>query len=120
MNDRQQTQPVDPAELPEAITRYLDARQVQDTPRALSAFAADAVVIDEGKTYTGSKATEKWMTEVATKYTYTVQLIAAERTDSSCYVVTNHLEGDFPGGEVDLRFQFTLEGGLIKNLTIEP
>jgi hypothetical protein len=34
--------------------------------------------------------------------------------------VTNHLEGDFPGGEVDLRFQFTLEGGLIKNLTIEP
>ena len=49
MNDRQQTQPIDPAELPEAITRYLDARQVQDTPRALSAFAADAVVIDEGK-----------------------------------------------------------------------
>jgi hypothetical protein len=34
--------------------------------------------------------------------------------------VTNHLEGDFPGGVVDLRYRFVLAGGLIAELEIAP
>jgi hypothetical protein len=34
--------------------------------------------------------------------------------------VVHHLEGDFPGGSVDLRYQYTIRGGLISALTIAP
>ena len=36
------------------------------------------------------------------------------------YVVSTHLEGDFPGGEVDLAQSFTLVDGLISDLTTRP
>jgi ketosteroid isomerase-like protein len=118
MND--QAQSADPAELPETITRYLDAHRVHDTSTALGAFAGDAVVVDDGKTYAGTAAIERWLTAAASEYTYTTELTAAHRIDASHYVVTNHLEGDFPGGQVDLRYRFTFHDGLIDDLTIEP
>jgi hypothetical protein len=34
--------------------------------------------------------------------------------------VTNHLEGDFPGGVVDLRYRFLLADNLIADLEIAP
>jgi len=34
--------------------------------------------------------------------------------------VRQHLEGDFPGGEVDLHYRFTLSGASIGGLVIEP
>ena len=34
--------------------------------------------------------------------------------------MTNHLEGNFPGGTADLRFQFFVSGGRIASLTIQP
>ena len=36
------------------------------------------------------------------------------------YIATHRLEGNFPGGVVDLRYQFTLRGGHIELLVIEP
>jgi hypothetical protein len=35
-------------------------------------------------------------------------------------VAVHHLEGDFPGGVVDLRFRFTLREGRIAELVIKP
>ena len=35
------------------------------------------------------------------------------------WLVTNHLEGNFPGGEVDLCYQFQLQGDRIVKLVIE-
>jgi hypothetical protein len=34
--------------------------------------------------------------------------------------VSNHLSGNFPGGEVDLRYRFRLADGLIQELQIAP
>jgi hypothetical protein len=34
--------------------------------------------------------------------------------------VLNHLEGDFPGGVVDLRYKFVLSTELIAELVIAP
>ena len=45
--------------------------------------------------------------------------IGAEKTDDEHYTAINHLEGDFPGGVVDLRFRFTLRDGRIASLVIE-
>jgi hypothetical protein len=100
-------------DLPEAVTRYLDDRDK-------SVFTDDAVVTDDGHAHTGIAAVETWLARTASEYTYTVEVTGAQRIDAANYLLTTHLEGDFPGGQADLRHHFTIHDGLIKNLTIEP
>jgi hypothetical protein len=40
--------------------------------------------------------------------------------DDEHWVVVNHLEGDFPGGAVDLAYRFTLVADRIGELVIAP
>jgi hypothetical protein len=40
--------------------------------------------------------------------------------DHDSYLVNVRLDGNFPGGTVDLRFTFTLAGERITRLRIEP
>ncbi len=54
----------------------------------------------------------------AGEYTYTIELTGAEKIDDEHYTAINHLEGDFPGGVVDLHFRFTLRDGRIARLVI--
>lgn len=60
------------------------------------------------------------MADAATEFTYTTELTGAQQTDETRYVATHHLEDNFPGGTVDLRYRFTLRGDLIECLVIEP
>ncbi|MFD9219227.1 nuclear transport factor 2 family protein [Streptomyces sp. NPDC060064] len=121
MNANQaQGRPIEPTALPEAITRYLKAHRAHDTATAITSFAADATVIDDGHTYNGSAAIEKWLTRSAGEYTYTIEITGAQEVDGTRYIATHRLEGNFPGGVVDLRYQFTLRGGHIELLVIEP
>ncbi|MEV4504179.1 nuclear transport factor 2 family protein [Streptomyces klenkii] len=106
--------------LPEVITRYLTAHRAHDTAGAITAFTREATVIDDGNTYEGTEAIRGWLDRSATEFTYTIHLIGAQQTDATHYIATHHLEGDFPGGTIDLRYQFTLLDGLIERLVIEP
>ncbi|MFI7124763.1 nuclear transport factor 2 family protein [Nonomuraea sp. NPDC050153] len=106
--------------LPGTITAYLAAHRDADIAAQLGLFAADAAVVDEGHTHTGTTAIAAWMNRSAGAYTYTITPIAAEQSGEGDYTVTQHLAGDFPGGVVDLRFRFTLRAGLIRRLVIEP
>ena len=106
--------------LPPVITGYLAAHQARDLDPALARYTDDAVVVDEGRTYRGKKEIRDWLGRAASEYTYTTELVAAQRVDDEHYVAVHHLEGDFPGGVVDLRFQFTLRDGRIAELVIEP
>ncbi|MCF3103199.1 nuclear transport factor 2 family protein [Streptomyces roseoverticillatus] len=115
-----QPQDIAPDALPEVITRYLAAHRDHDTATALSAFHSDATVTDEGKTHRGAPAIETWLNRSSSEYTYTIELTSAQKVDTDHYVATHHLEGNFPGGVVDLHYRFTLDGGLIENLVIEP
>ncbi|SES44829.1 hypothetical protein SAMN04487983_105629 [Streptomyces sp. yr375] len=117
---KSQPRTIDPNDLPDVITRYLAAHRVHDTVTAVASFATDATVVDDGTTYEGVAAIEGWLSRVATEFTYTVELTAAERTDATHYVAVHHLEGDFPGGTVDLRYRFALHDDLIERLVIEP
>jgi hypothetical protein len=108
--------------LPAAITTYLEAAdpgRPTDLDILMSVFAADAAVTDEGKTYRGDEI-RAWREHTATEYTYTVELVGTEQIDDDHYVVTNHLEGDFPGGQVDLKYRFALSDNLITTLEIAP
>ncbi|WP_448316593.1 nuclear transport factor 2 family protein [Streptomyces sp. CO7] len=115
-----QPQTIAPEALPEVITGFLKAHRAHDVATALSYLRPDATVTDEGKTHQGAPAIEAWMTRTAGEYTYTSELIGAQKVNADHYVVTHHLEGDFPGGAVDLHFRFSLGDGLIKDLRIEP
>ena len=109
--------------LPQAIRRFLREADPQHRANAhdlLSAFAPDATVIDDGKTYTGHDEIHRWREAETSEYTYTVEVSHVEEFDDTHYVVTSHLEGDFPGGVVDLIYRFTLADDLIAHLKIAP
>ncbi|MFA5709017.1 nuclear transport factor 2 family protein [Mycolicibacterium sp.] len=107
-------------ELPAAIAAYLTAHPARDVAAALEAFAPDAVVTDEGRTHRGRQEIQTWLGSGASEYTYTTEFRGATRIDATRTDVVQHLEGDFPGGVADLHFRFTLAGGLISRLVIEP
>ncbi|GAA1695745.1 nuclear transport factor 2 family protein [Streptomyces yatensis] len=114
------TTPFDATDLPDVVKRYLKAHNEHDLPAASAALTPDATVIDDGRTYEGIPAIERWLDRATSEYTYTTTLIGAEQDGPDRYTVTQRLEGDFPGGTVDLRYRFLLDQGLISHLTIAP
>lgn len=106
--------------LPAPISTYLAAHREHDTTTAIAAFAADATVTDEGRTHEGVDQIRAWMEKSSGEFTYTTSFVSASRDDAGGWDVVQHLEGDFPGGEVDLHFRFALEGDRIARLVIEP
>lgn len=105
-------------QLPTTITAYLVSHTGRDLDAAMQWYAADAEVTDEGKTYHGRDEIRAWMGRSAAEYTYTTELTGARQVDDHTYVATHHLEGNFPGGTVDLDFTFTLEDDVITRLVI--
>ena len=111
---------IDPAELPTLITTYLRAHQARDLDPAVAAYRPDATVTDEGRTYHGHDEIRAWLARSASEFTYTIEMTGASKLDDDHYDVTHHLEGNFPGGKVDLHFRFALRDGAIAELAIEP
>ena len=106
--------------LPDVIIRYQDAHDRHDTAAALSTFAPDARVVDENREYRGSDEIRHWLRTAAREFTYTRTFVSAEAPTTDTWLVLNHLDGDFPGGAVDLRYKFVLTGDLIAELLIAP
>ncbi|WP_017983392.1 nuclear transport factor 2 family protein [Amycolatopsis methanolica] len=100
------------AELPPAIRDYLAG------PSA-AGFTPDAVVTDDGRTYRGRDEIDGWLRRAATEYQYTATLMGVSPAAGE-WTVTQHLTGEFPGGEVDLSYRFRLRGERIAVLTIAP
>jgi hypothetical protein len=83
-------------------------------------FTPTATVKDDGREYHGPGEIRDWLARASTEFTYTRTLLGADAVDANTWLVTNHLEGDFPGGVVDLRYRFVLAEGLISELEIAP
>jgi ketosteroid isomerase-like protein len=106
-------------ELPEVITSYLKAHQARDLDAAIERYTDDASVVDEGRTYNGPDEIRAWLSRSASEFTYTIAMTGVTKLGDDRYDVTHHLEGNFPGGKVDLHFGFTLRDGRIGRLVIE-
>lgn len=106
-------------ELPNAIADYFKADSQKGAEAVTRCFTEDAVVRDEGHTYTGRDAVRQWKAGSSTKYTYTSEPVAVA-TERDRTVVTSHLTGDFPGSPLDLRYIFVLKDGKIAELEIVP
>ena len=104
--------------LPKPIAAYFAADK-SDGQAVSQCFTENAVVKDEGHTYTGRAAIKRWKTEASAKYQYTSEPIECEQKDGKT-VVTSHLVGNFPGSPIDLRYFFQLEADEIASLEIMP
>jgi hypothetical protein len=104
--------------LPQPIAAYFAADKV-DSVAVSRCFTENAIVRDEGHTYTGITEIARWKTEASKKYEYTCQPIACEQEDGRT-VVTCTLTGNFPGSPVDLRFFFVLAGEKVASLEVRP
>lgn len=104
--------------LPDVISRYYDSATSGDIDTLVGCFTADAHVRDEERDYVGSAAIRTWREGVATRFTYTTEITGVDPLDEHTYLVHTHLEGDFPGGVVDLDQRFTVRDDLISELVI--
>jgi SnoaL-like domain len=107
-------------DVPAVIDRYLLAHDRRDTDGALSTFAPNATVVDDGQRYVGPDRIREWLANVSTEFSYIRTLTGADGVDADTWLVTNRLEGDFPGGVVDLGYRFRLTGDAIAELLIAP
>jgi ketosteroid isomerase-like protein len=107
-------------QLPAAIRDFLDAQAARDETRALPLLTEDAVIVDVadgGESFSGADGLRRFVVEAGTEFTYTTEHTKVVR-DGDVWVVGHHLEGDFPGGQVDLDYRFTLAGDRIARLDV--
>lgn len=103
---------------PDVVSRYYAAAADDDLDAVIACFAPEAHVLDENQHYRGTAEIRRWRETVASRFTYTTQITGTEQTSEDEYVASTHLEGDFPGGIVDLQQRFTVRDGLITELLI--
>ena len=114
------TTDVTPSQLPAIIRTFLVDHAARDADAAARAFAPTAVVRDQGETFRGAAEVLAFLRHQGGEFTYTTELLGGRRVDDDHWVAVNHLEGDFPGGVVDLAYRFTMDGDLIAELVIAP
>jgi ketosteroid isomerase-like protein len=111
---------IQPTRLPATVRGFLAAHTARDAVTAIRAFTPDAVVTDEGHTFRGTAEILGFLRNSGSEFSYTTELTAAERVDDEHWVAVNHLEGNFPGGVVDLAYRFAMDGDLVAELVIAP
>lgn len=107
-----------PTALPTAVADYFALSEGVDRAATIRVFAPDAHVTDDGHDYRGRDEVLAWLDGPASEFETVSTRLSAETVDDVTTVKVR-LTGSFPGGEVDLRFVFTLDdSGLIRRLTI--
>ena len=103
--------------LPGPIAHYFAADLAGDARAVARCFTADAVVRDEGGTFTGIAAIEQWNTQAKATYHYTVEPLSVNARDGEI-VVIGKVAGDFPGSPIKLQHMFRIAGDKIVSLEI--
>jgi hypothetical protein len=104
-------------ELPTAVSRYFEADRLREAESVALCFSSDAIVRDESHIYCGHDEILQWKANSTKKYIYT-SIRRSIAQEGGRTVVTCHLEGNFPGSPIDLRYFFRLEGDKIGELEI--
>ena len=103
--------------LPPIIADYFRADRQRSGDAVAACFTDNATVMDEGQTYMGRDAIQRWKAGSSSKYSYSIEPFSIA-TEGDRTVVLSHLVGDFPGSPVDLRYQFVLDRQKIAGLEI--
>ncbi|MDX6639092.1 MAG: hypothetical protein QOF12_103, partial [Solirubrobacteraceae bacterium] len=105
---------------PDVIARYFQLDAELDVDGVTALFTDDAVVADERETHHGKETIRAWRAGPASRYTYTTEILGTESAGTDRHIVTARLNGNFPGGTVVLKHDFTLAGKHIARLVIAP
>ena len=97
--------------LPDILARYFKAQNAHDIDAMVACFAPDAVVRDEGHTYTGAEAIRASKIETSAKYRITATPLES-RNENDRTIVIVKVAGTFPGSPANLtyRFGFSADG----------
>jgi hypothetical protein len=106
-------------ELPAPIARYFTADLDPDPQVMADCFSENATVRDENEVHTGRNEIRQWKVDYSKKYNAKSTPLSVAH-DRGRTVVTCHVEGNFPGSPIDLRFFFRLEGDKIGELEVTP
>jgi len=106
-----------PIELPKPIADYVEANAGLDVEGMLKPFAADAVIVDNGKRHEGHARLRTLFEDevIAVKAIFTPD---AARHENGQVVVEGPAHGDFKGSPICFTYRFTLEHDVIKALEI--
>jgi ketosteroid isomerase-like protein len=106
--------------MPDVIARYFAAQSSRDTDSLIALFRPDAVVFDENQTWRGTSEIRAWRDGVATAFQYTTEVLGLQSERDGDHIARVRLEGNFPGGIVELKYHFVVELGQIQRLEIGP
>jgi ketosteroid isomerase-like protein len=106
-----------PINLPRPIAAYFAAEKAGDARAVARCFMDEGVVRDEGGTFTGRAAIERWNAGARAKYHHTVAPLSVSESDGAIAILAR-VSGDFPGSPVELQHAFRLDGDQIASLEI--
>ncbi|MES2644856.1 MAG: nuclear transport factor 2 family protein [Myxococcota bacterium] len=104
-------------ELPPPIADYVEANARLDIDGMMKPFAADAVLLDNGKRLAGHAEIRSLLKKAGVdhKAIFTPDTI---RHENGQVVVEGPAHGDFPGSPIRFTYRFDLDGNTIKALEI--
>jgi hypothetical protein len=102
---------------PKPIAAYFAAEKAGDASALARCFTNDGVVRDEGGTFSGRAAIERWNADARSKYHHTVTALSRSEADGAIAILAR-VSGDFPGSPLELQHVFRLDGDQIASLDI--
>lgn len=104
-------------ELPKPIADYVEANAQLDVNGMLKPFAADAVILDNGRRHVGHAEMRTLLEEavVGAKAIFTPDTV---RHENGQVVIEGPAHGDFKGSPIRFTYGFTLENNAIQALVI--
>jgi ketosteroid isomerase-like protein len=103
--------------LPKPIAAYVEANARLDVDAMLKPFAADAVLVDNGKRHAGHAELRTLFADevIAVRAIFTPDAV---RHEDGEVVVEGPAHGDFKGSPIRFTYRFTLENDAIQALEI--
>jgi ketosteroid isomerase-like protein len=100
--------------LPKAVENFVAANNSHDVDALMATLAADAVVSDDGETYTDDASIRAWIGShlIAPKIE-----IAPTSFDGNRMVASS--SGDFPGSPMSFAYNFDIDGDRVTGLSID-
>ncbi|MGQ3297300.1 nuclear transport factor 2 family protein [Reyranella sp.] len=103
--------------LPAPLETYFEADKAGADAAPLGAFAADAVVADEGRTHVGHAAIAAWWRAAKAQYRHTAEPCEVKE-EEGLTLVRARVSGDFAGSPAMLTFAFRVADARIAALRI--
>ena len=105
------------SELPSPIADYVEANARLDLDGMMQSFAADAVLLDNGKRFEGHAEIRALLKEMVVdlKAIFTPDTL---RREDNVVVFEGPAHGDFPGSPIRFTYRVELDGDAIKTMDV--